>query len=876
MTGLSCRWMPNLLEYMSTQNGKDIMKETCSVLIALLAVALLADDREDVIAAISSNSVDRTVRSRLFQSYYIDQCSKEELDALLERNFTLHRRLIELYPGDPWPHSDFGKSLTAVGRWEDAEKELSIAIAAGDKLDIPRQVESRWEMAGCLWRKGDKDGAKRLIREIPEIEWKWGLRDCYNKTQYMKTMFADPDGDIDTLRLPHSEDGKPFPTPQEATYGEKRVSLAKVEVVFETSPEDPIVRLLKRKLSRFGSEFASGGTKIEIAISPDAPVDKPQGYWLEVRRNREEGGSEKRECECGVISIKARTRIGATWGVVSFLQCINRGALDVRECTIRDWPTCERRGTLFYWLPDYLEYALFNKIASVKIAMDFTSHLDKCFSISPIDRERYRIYIKRFNDFGIETCVDGAHLLVRPLLPLSSPRTKKLHLSWKKFLASIGTGFAFELDDDRFPMHPLDVESAGTAANLDAKYATWLYRTVKKEYPGFRMEFCPPFYWGPDGRVSYPEPREPYLRSLKEHLDQEIPVHWTGSYVKAHPITAEHAKWMADLIGRKPLLTPNGNFIGQHNYMLYGADLSAFKTANTPEIFDLVSGWKQNMSRYPESVMVGACMDFCWNPVAHDAGTAARRTIEQLEGPGVFEILAEATPSISYFDKYFFGELRCEVLTEDQDNLDRRVAAAEKAWAKVISIAKNKGRFVGDFNDRALKYAKRIADARRNPPERLLRERDAVLANVKYAISEAGYDEKRGDEFIPAAMMSGGRYVPDRYTYTGGTTRPVKYVDAELSGSFRCEPFPPQAPFTMVVVAQSLKHEPPDVEIAVNGRVLWRGRPFVAFHMLPPLEIEIPVTALQRSNTFTIRNTSGEPDPDRLPMVNYVVIRKPN
>ena len=42
-------------------------------------------------------------------------------------------------------------------------------------------------------------------------------------------------------------------------------------------------------------------------------------------------------------------------------------------------------------------------------------------------------------------------------------------------------GFSFHLDDMRFPMHPADIEAAGTAANLDAKYLTKLYREVKTD-----------------------------------------------------------------------------------------------------------------------------------------------------------------------------------------------------------------------------------------------------------------------------------------------------------------------------------------------------------------------------------------------------------
>ena len=70
----------------------------------------------------------------------------------------------------------------------------------------------------------------------------------------------------------------------------------------------------------------------------------------------------------------------------------------------------------------------------------------------------------------------------------------------------------------------------------------------------------------------------------------------------------------------------------------------------------------------------------------------------QLEGPGVFEIVAKATPNISYFDKYQYHEPRAELLGEDQAELDRRIAEADAAWKEVLSAAKNGGVFVGGFN----------------------------------------------------------------------------------------------------------------------------------------------------------------------------------
>ena len=628
------------------------------------------------------------------------------------------------------------------------------------------------------------------------------------------------------------------------------------------------MRLLKRKLRRFGTRFvagASGGalgttrpataTVIEIVISPNAPVEKPQGYALDAAN--------------GGVRIRARTRLGALWGVVSMIQCVDRGRLSIRTCQIRDWPACERRGVIDYWQPDFLEFALFNKMSSVSITMD-----RDCL-LSPLDRERYRLFAKRMRDFGIETYFIARSITMNPILPLSSPRTWKLHLGRANFFASVGAGLSFQFDDHRFPLHPDDLKAAGTAANLDAKYLTRLYRTVKKSHPGFKMQFGPPFYWGPRSPSSYPEPREPYLKSLAAELDPEIDVCWTGPYVKSRWMTVEYVSWFANLIGRKPSVFHNGNCIGQHYYIQFGADVTGYKKSHSLELFEHIVAFQHNMSRYAESSEIGSAMDWCWNPDAHDPETSVRRTDEQLEGPGVYEIIAEATPSLSYFDRYVYGRPRSELFAEDPADLDRRVAAAEAAWKKVMAIAKNGGLFVRDFNACGIKWARQLAEYRRNPPEWLVKQRDSEMANTAFAEKEAGFDASKGDVFVPSELLSGGRYFTNIKDRSKREPCAVKYVDAgtDVRLGFTCESFPPDRPFTLVVAAMALQDELPLVEIDVNGRNVWRGEAFVG-HRFGLMEVKIPVDAIKRSNTVVMRNVSDSSEEGRKAIVHYVVVRR--
>ena len=402
------------------------------------------------------------------------------------------------------------------------------------------------------------------------------------------------------------------------------------------------------------------------------------------------------------------------------------------------------------------------------------------WTLSPLDREIFRVYGRRFRDFGIELYCNIRQLTLRPLLPLTSPRTWKLHLSWMRFLASVGIGGSFHLDDERFPLPPPDLEKEGCGANLDAKYLTRLCRETRKDYPDFKMQFCPPFYWGPDSGSNYPEPREPYLKSLGESLDPEIDVYWTGGSVGSWSFTAKKVKWFSDLIGRKPTVFHNGNCIGKHNWINYGADEAGYKKSHEAGILAYLASFQSNMSSYDQSPEIYGAMDWCWNPDAHDATVAARRVDEQLEGPCVYEILRDATPALAYFDKYRYGEARSELFAEDQADLDRRVSVAEAAWSNVLKIAANGGRFVNGFN-RGREWAKRLANNLRNPPEWLRKKHEAEMANTKFAEREVEYDAEKGDKFIPAEMLSGGIYHTGIGDWSACGKRSVKYIPAGAS-----------------------------------------------------------------------------------------------
>ena len=842
-----------------------------------------ADELRAIKATIASNSVCRITeygKGRYTFDWYMNLCTEAEREGILQRNIAAHRRWIELEPKNPVPHADLGCVYAAAERYRDAKPELEKALAMGGNLDEKRRAEVNWAMANCLWLEGDKAGAMKFIDEVGDLYGTGKVPDFLylsGRGKYISVLSHDPDGDLDLLKLPHSVDGKPFPTPQRAKYGERRVSLTavdlKVKGLGKNGIGDPVVRLLKRKLGRFGTKFvggASGATRstkatvIEIVVSPDAPVDKPQGYSLDVVNGR--------------VRLAARTRLGATWGVVSLIQCVDRENSTIRECQIRDWPVCRRRGVMMYWRPDQLEYALFNKLSSSTYIMDLE------FVLSPVDRERYRLFAKRMREFGMQCYFVSRNIAIHPTVAFSEPRNRDNFLARAKFYASIGAGNSFQLDDWRFPFHPADAKRFGTAANFDARFITDLYHEVKAKYPKHFMQFCPPFYFGPDGGLRkdwYPEPRDPYLESVGKYLDPEIDVYWTGPRVKSHAFTQEKTEWYSKLIGRKPTIYHNGNGIGQHNYFDYGADPVGYKATHCTNVFDLVAGFQMKMSHPYEAAKTGGMADWCWNPTAHDPVVSVKRTIDMLEGPGVYEIITEATPALAYYDKYRYSTPRPELLDEDLAGFDSRILTADRAWDKVRVMAKNKGLFVEGFKI-ALGWKRKLRNLCRERPEWLVKEYEAAKANTKIAKGEVGYDEAQGDQFIPAGIMTGSAFFKD-FADANGTRRDVKLLDAgdSVVGSFACDLFPPERPPKLIVAGMRYldrwekppKVPAPTIRIALNGKVVWTGKMFET-DVYGTTEIELPVVSVRRQNDFRIRFDGPKVGDQGRLAINYVVIRR--
>ena len=127
------------------------------------AFAANAETARECQAIMASNRVDRTIGCRYYKSWYAEQCTKAEHDAILERSLDAHGKWLAVEPNMQEPNASVGKTLAYVGRWKEARKHLEIAVVSADKLNLRNRTDVRFELANCLWLDGDKKGARKLL-----------------------------------------------------------------------------------------------------------------------------------------------------------------------------------------------------------------------------------------------------------------------------------------------------------------------------------------------------------------------------------------------------------------------------------------------------------------------------------------------------------------------------------------------------------------------------------------------------------------------------------------------------------------------------------------------------------------------------------------
>lgn len=762
-----------------------------------------------------------------------------------------------------------------------AKTKLLKAVVA-PKPDAYLLTRAFYRLAECQFALGDREGCRKtledfLARKIVCRRPKGrGYPDWQRKAAAVLEVMKGEIVSMDVLKLPVFTDTKPYPEPKEAKYEESFASIATMRIALKgVAKDDARVRLLKTRLARLGAKLDGTGPAFELTIdlSDEAPVVEKEGYSLDVAKD-------------GAM-IRARDKQGILWGLVSFMQMIDYREKTVRCGNIRDWPDCATRGFLGdYWL-GCAEFAVFQKMNSVNIKHPPTTIHDW----TPLNVFLTESLAHQFRDLGLTLYYGTTFYTMYPNLPFAWPESEEFRVGIFKRYAAMGAGIYFPFDDARFEscekgsktgLPRPDEEKFGKAKNCDGEYVSRIYRAIKKDYPDFKMIFCPPFYWGPDARAPYPEDREEYLASLAKMLDSEIDVYWTGPRVKGIKKEPYQAAWYTKLVGRKPYIFQNGT--GPHNRLGYIVDATDWNGWHYPGFFEKeIAGFHKNSSTPSECCQITTLGDCLWNVKGYDPERSVRRGVGQLLGEKMYDILAPGLPALAYFDKYKYGKVTEEVQNESVDDLEAKVSLAEDCWQKAVAY----NPAVTEYGAYAtgIGWAKRILMAAMNPAENA-KYKQQITACRRFAVKEVGVSAGKGDLFRSPVDIVGGE-VEEASGEDGSNLCPKRFATVLRGGGtkfnaltlrFECDPFPASGDYMLYLCG--MDDELPaknKIRIKVNDTKVFEGDPgFENATAYKVSKFTIPFETMKRYNKVQIESLTPGGNPSAAPWVSicYAVVKK--
>lgn len=794
--------------------------------------------------------------------------SKKELNAISDRYIELLEEMLAVNPRDFGINLMYADALFFRERFDDAESKYNEILGNLNKLPRPPHpslAQAKYRLAELAFRKGDREGAKKMLKSLIDAKLSTVSRRFPNWSALARAAYAFLAGKTPCgLSLPVWSGAKAFPEAQKAEYTEAFAPLTSVHVRPRgVDAKDARIDLLIRKLEARGIKASLEGGKYEVSLNLDAAarVDKPEGYSLEIGRKKAE--------------IAARDMQGILWGVVSFIQCLSDTAKSVRICRIEDWPDTAWRGYESVPLWEHTtEYTLFSKLNYAVVQRYPISDGND----SPLNIYQCEALADEFRKFGLKLCYGISNYTMGLGWPYSRKGTRTMQIDRCMMFAAMGANVYYPNDDARYPAHKEDLKDGKKPSDFDAPHILSVFEAVKARYPWFKMIYCPPFYWGPDSAAAYPDDREKYLRSLRI-FPQEIDIFWTGGQVKGYNKSKRQVDWFTGLTGQKPAIGQNGT--GPHNLLSYIADETDWNGWHYPGFFENdIKAFLKNSHIPCECPQLSTLADCLWNVKGYDKRRSVERAVNQLLGEKMYSILAPGAKALTAFDKYKYGVLTADILHEDLDELRKKYVIASNAWQKAVAYNPailNYGHFGA-----GVKFAEKVLNGAKNPPDFLAKYSKYIGPARALAEKETNFNKAKGDILFLPTDMSG----PLNTFYNHASLKEHRFIkcirgkDTSLSSTsirFECDPFPPAGDYELVISAldDEVKGSN-DMEISVNGKVFYSGTPNFPELRYGSKTFRIPFSAMKRYNTLQIRNISSGANMNGPPFyaISHVLIRK--
>lgn len=696
-------------------------------------------------------------------------------------------------------------------------------------------------------------------------------------------------------RMPYYT-GSVLPTPQRAAYRDVFVPLDGASLLLGDglTPDGPHLKLLQARVEAVGGSLSivdgigSSGS-VCIALGPcrdlsDALADRPvpereQGYRMDTVRT--DGKA--------IVALRGHDRLGLLWALSSFVQLlrVHDGKAVVREADIVDYPSTANRGFIAGNWPDGAYYSIvfkFNKpvFQSALVPRDVPrSERAHAWRKPPTAQvvQDIRTMGELLTPFGIQWYAGFNPIHGTPEQKVRSDDEEDFQaaLRLSRLVAAAGGHLCLKYDDNRFPIHPDDIKRFGTGREADIYFINRLFSAVRKEFPRFRILFCPPFYWGPSAPTMYPEPRDDYLFALGRRLPKEVEIFWTGPRVKSGVVKPEYVEWISARLQRKPVYWQN-SFGMPHSYGYhYATDpVPTWQEWTYDGFLERVDTYMLNSMMPNYCAANGTVADFCWNPEQYDPQRSIEQACSKLVGDDAYRMLIRLNEAMCWFDK--FGLRQTPAAARLLPEMAARLEAVNTIWNDVKTTnlwAVERWTGMAGHVHQLNRFYQRL---KRNP--RLTAFSAPSALSLQRATDEVGIGEGT-DTFLSAIEFVGGAG-PAEYgnrcekrlaTWVYGS----RSANPRMEASFEVDPFPPAGDYLLIVSAQDDDADAKcDIRIKVNDTVIFEAEnPFVRLGWSRHT-FRIPGDALRRQNKLLIENTepTGRLGGPPFFMLNYAVLRK--
>ncbi len=710
-----------------------------------------------------------------------------------------------------------------------------------------------------------------------------------------KTVTFDFSTGTDPYMMPYYT-GKILPTPKEVVYNDQYLSLANTAIILNNIDQnDPRLKYLTDRITRYGGNYefvTEAGTEHTciIKINDDAltPPEYPQGYVISTDGN--------------TLSLKGSDFQGLLWAISSLNQMIfvKDGETVVRTVDVTDWPDSQYRGML----PD-VTYDI-TQLAHLMVAfklnlVDFraTLSIDKEHSVdwrlprSTTFYERLNQAQEQLTSLGF-VWYAGARFLGYDQVPqINCSSDSDFYTIYNNFaipIANAGGNLSVQFDDTRYPLHPDDTATFGSAAEADFYFLSRLYDSLSNNYPDIRIAFCPPYYWGPTGPNPLPESRDDYLNYIG-YLPDAIDIYWTGPRVVSDTVTPEDVQWETDRIKRKPLVFQNQIGTPHANDYHYMTDpVYSLSSWYYDGYLDDIEVYMINGGNIDKSGALVSIADWTWNTEQFNAETTIEDAIMKLADIVTYPILKAMNVQLSVFDPYKF-EISFDAL-RNADTLNNALDSLEILNAKLQQLNGGSAEFWTNVDsvhiNRARNFVEKINLALQDSIVQLIIDRPDASVTMYFAVKDGNFDPTttedlliEPDDFSGCEVINYGYVNSDEGIYL--EDRPTAFVTgqgtstSEMTTTFSLDDYPPTTDYHLVITgADDFLPDKCPIRIQLNDTILFEGPNNFLNTEWNTQTFDIPASSFNSNNVLTITNISPEGNFDAPPafLLNYVVLRK--